>query len=73
MLRKSRGNNTSWERSYDRELDAVFVEAVDQGGFCKSSSRGVNSSPESGGQSRGSASKQTEWVTNIMNNESEQR
>lgn len=67
------GNNMSWERSYDRELDAVFVEAVDQSGFSKSSSRGINSSPESGGQSWGSASKQTESVTNIMNNESEQR
>lgn len=72
MLRKSRGDNMSWERSYDRELDAVFVEALDQGGFGKSGSRGINSSPESEGQRRGSASKQMESATNRMNHESEQ-
>lgn len=29
----------------DRELDAMFVEAVDQRGFCKSSSWSIYSSP----------------------------
>lgn len=71
MLRKSQCGSGSGERLYDRELDAVFVEAVDQCGFGERGSWGVNSSPESRGQSRASASEQTGSVMNIMDNRGE--